>query len=175
MGKLHQTIRQLVRNEHYVIGQHAAERLEERGIMDWQVVAGLEDEQLLAERPADLPNPAIEVCELLPDGTEFKAVWSHLRVSNVANLSQCISLMGTDMEIEGQRVSRTRIVRTDEYVVAVDVEAVIPPDDPSEPCYEAETVQFLKEVAERAEAGDAAWLLRHGRVYQRMQPESVSA
>jgi hypothetical protein len=31
-------------------------------------------------------------------------------------------------------------------VVAVEVEMVIPPDDPSEPCYEAETVQLLREV-----------------------------
>jgi len=54
--------------------------------MDWQAVVGLEDGLLLLERPNDQPNPAIEVQELLPDGTAFKAVWSHLRVSNVAKL-----------------------------------------------------------------------------------------
>ena len=32
------------------------------------------------------PNPAVEVRETLPDGTEFKAVWSHLRQSGVAKL-----------------------------------------------------------------------------------------
>ena len=32
------------------------------------------------------PNPAVEVREPLPDGTEFKAVWSHLRQSGVAKL-----------------------------------------------------------------------------------------
>ncbi len=83
--------------------------------------------------------------------------------------------MGTDMQLEGKRVTRTRIVRTDKFVVAVDVEAVIPPDDPSEPCYEAETVQFLKQVAEKAEAGDTDWLMQHGRVYQRLNPDAVSA
>ena len=32
------------------------------------------------------PNPAVEVRELLPEGTEFKAVWSYLRQSDVAEL-----------------------------------------------------------------------------------------
>jgi hypothetical protein len=41
MGELFQTIRQLVAEEKYLVGQHAVERLEERGIMEWQVVAGL--------------------------------------------------------------------------------------------------------------------------------------
>jgi hypothetical protein len=33
-----------------------------------------------------MPNPAVEVSESLPDGTEVKAVWSHLRESGVAKL-----------------------------------------------------------------------------------------
>ncbi len=86
MGQLFETIRQLVAEEKYVIGEHASERLEERGIMDWQVVAGLEDAELIATRPDASPNPAIEVRESLPDGTEVKAVWSHLRHSGVAKL-----------------------------------------------------------------------------------------
>ncbi|MCY3019281.1 MAG: hypothetical protein NTW87_09680 [Planctomycetota bacterium] len=60
---------------------------------------------------------------------------------------------------------RTRLVQTEKYVVAVEVEMVIPPDDPSEPCYEAETVQLLREVKERAERGDLRWLAQHGEVY----------
>jgi len=86
MGQLFDTIQQLVAEEKYVIGEHASERLEERGIMEWQVVAGLEDGDLLVERPDATPNPAIEVLEILPDGTEFKAVWSLLRQSGVAKL-----------------------------------------------------------------------------------------
>jgi len=43
---------------------------------------------------------------------------------------------------------------------------VIPPDDPSEPCYEAETVQLLREVAEHAEQGDRNWIQEHGTVYE---------
>jgi hypothetical protein len=48
------------------------------------------------------------------------------------------------------------------------VELVIPPDDPSEPCCEAETVKLLKEVKERAERGDVSWLKQHGKVYAAM-------
>jgi hypothetical protein len=86
MGALFDTIRQLVSEEKYVIGQHAAERLEERGIMEWQAVAGLDDGVLELEKPNASPNPAVEVRETLPDGTEFKAVWSYLAKSGVAKL-----------------------------------------------------------------------------------------
>lgn len=70
------------------------------------------------------------------------------------------------MRIPGRRVTQTRLVQKGRFVVAVDVEMVIPPDDPSEPCLESETVNFLKEVAEHAEQGDRAWLARHGKVYE---------
>lgn len=73
------------------------------------------------------------------------------------------------MRIPGKRVRRTRLVRTQKFVVAVEVEAVIPKDDPSEPCYEAETVQLLREIAEHAEHGDVEWLKQHGRVYQALE------
>jgi len=70
------------------------------------------------------------------------------------------------MRIPGERINRTRLVQTGRYVVAVEVEMVIPLDDPSEPCYESETVQFLRQVKERAERGDEAWLKQHGKVYE---------
>ena len=69
------------------------------------------------------------------------------------------------MRIEGKRIKRTRLIQTDRYVVAVEVEMVIPADDPSEPCYEAETVKLLREVKERAEKEDVNWLKQHGKVY----------
>ncbi len=69
------------------------------------------------------------------------------------------------MRIPGKRVKRTRFVQTDRYVVALEVEMVIPVDDPSEPCYESETIQLLQEVKERAERGDVAWLSQKGKVY----------
>ncbi len=69
------------------------------------------------------------------------------------------------MRIAGERIKRTRLIQTDRYVVAVDIEMVIPADDPSEPCYEAETVKFLREVKERAERDELTWLKQHGKVY----------
>ncbi len=69
------------------------------------------------------------------------------------------------MRIPGQRIPRTRVVQAEKFVVAVEVEMVIPADDPSEPCYEAETVQLLREIKEHAERGDLAWLTKKGKVY----------
>ena len=86
MGQLFDTIRRLAAEEKYLIGHHASERLEERGIMEWQVVAALEDGELIVERSDAKPNPAVEVREVLPDGVEFKAVWSYLRQSGAAKL-----------------------------------------------------------------------------------------
>ena len=86
MTQLFKTIQDLVADERYIIGQHASERLEERGIMEWQVVDGLGDGVLLKERPNDSPNPVVEVEELLPDGSEIKVIWSLLSHSGVAKL-----------------------------------------------------------------------------------------
>lgn len=72
------------------------------------------------------------------------------------------------MRIQGKRIKRTRLVQTDRFVVAVDVEMVVPVDDPSEPCYESETVQLLRDVKEHAEKGDTAWLSEKGKVYAAM-------
>jgi hypothetical protein len=69
------------------------------------------------------------------------------------------------MRIAGQRIKKTRLIQTEKFVVAVDIELVIPEDDPSEPCYESETVEYLREVKERAEQGDVAWLTKEGKVY----------
>ena len=60
---------------------------------------------------------------------------------------------------------RVRLVRTDQFVVAVEVEAVIPTEDPSEACYESEAVEFLREVERHARQGDVSWLRQHGKVY----------
>lgn len=86
MGEIQERILWLVAAGDYVVGKHASDRLEERGILEWQAVAGLSEGALLAERPDASPNPVIEVREALPDGTEFKAVWSLLRLSGVAKL-----------------------------------------------------------------------------------------
>lgn len=69
------------------------------------------------------------------------------------------------LNIPGRRVKRTRIVRTDRFVVAVEVEAIIPDADPSEPCYEPAVVELLRQVESHARSGDVDWLKRHGKVY----------
>jgi hypothetical protein len=73
------------------------------------------------------------------------------------------------MRIPGQRIKRTRLIQTAKYVVAVDVEMVIPPDDPSEPCYEPETVNLFREIEQRARQGDVGWLKTVGKVYAALE------
>jgi hypothetical protein len=85
-NQLFEIVRSLVAEEKYVVGLHTSEVLEERGIMEWQVIAGLDAGELLIERPDATPNPVVEVREFLPDGTEVKAVWALLRKSDVAKL-----------------------------------------------------------------------------------------
>ncbi len=72
-------------------------------------------------------------------------------------------------QISAERIKRTRLIQSEKYVVAVEVEMVVPVDDPSEPCYESETVQLLKEIKEHAERGDVAWLTKKGKVYAAME------
>lgn len=74
------------------------------------------------------------------------------------------------MRIPGERIKRTRLIQTEQYVVAVEVEMVVPADDPAEPCYESETVEFLRDVKEKAQRGDLPWLRQHGRVYAALEP-----
>lgn len=69
------------------------------------------------------------------------------------------------MQISGERIKRTRLIQTDRYVIAVEVEMIIPPDDPGEPCYTADAVKLLQEVKDRAERDELDWLQRHGKVY----------
>jgi hypothetical protein len=64
-------------------------------------------------------------------------------------------------------------VQSEKYVVAIDVEMVIPADDPSEPCYESETVNLLKEVKQHADLGDVEWLQERGKVYEAMEASVV--
>lgn len=69
------------------------------------------------------------------------------------------------MKVPGKRVTRMRLVHTDKYIIAVEVEAVIPDADPGEVCYEPSTVDFLRDVESHARRGDVEWLRRHGEVY----------
>jgi hypothetical protein len=86
MGRLAEGILRLVRDERYVVGQHASERLDERGIMEWQAVEATLSGHAISEHPDAEPNPSAEFVGLLPDGTEVKVVWSYLRRSDAAKL-----------------------------------------------------------------------------------------
>ncbi len=69
------------------------------------------------------------------------------------------------MKLEGQHVKQTLWFESGDSVVRIIVDAVIPRDDASEPCFEPETVRFLSEVQQRANAGDIEWLKTVGDVY----------
>lgn len=69
------------------------------------------------------------------------------------------------MNLPGKRVNRTRLIRTDRFVVAVEVEAVILDIDPTEACYEPVVVELLRQIEAHARAGDVDWLKQHGKVY----------
>lgn len=86
MSDLFNQIRTAVAQRRYLIGLHAGNQLDERGIPDWQVVGGVPEGLLLRERPHDKPNPAVEVQQILPDGTFVKTVWSWLPRQKVAKL-----------------------------------------------------------------------------------------
>ncbi len=77
------------------------------------------------------------------------------------------------MNIEGKRVRRVRRIFSEKYIVVLDVEMVIPDEDPSGACLEADTVAFLKEVKERADAGDLEWLKKRGKVYATLELEAA--
>jgi hypothetical protein len=74
------------------------------------------------------------------------------------------------MRVPGRRITRHRLIQTDRVVVDVPVELVFPDEDPSEPCYEAETIELLREVERRAAANDLEWLKQHGKVYVVQNP-----
>ncbi|HVS71508.1 MAG TPA: DUF4258 domain-containing protein [Phycisphaerae bacterium] len=76
-----------IRQGRYVIGAHAVERLEERGILEWQVVEAMEHPTYLGERHPGEPYPIAEFQLLLPDGTGVKAAWAWLEKSQVAKLA----------------------------------------------------------------------------------------
>jgi hypothetical protein len=86
MGELFEQVRRAAREGRYVFSVHADDRLRERGIMHWQIVQGVEDGRLLAERPRAKPNPAVEVEQVLANGVAVKAVWAYLRAMDLAKL-----------------------------------------------------------------------------------------
>jgi hypothetical protein len=87
MGKLFEQIRSAVANDRFFVAWHADERCEERGITAWQLVAGLEEAELVRERPRSKPNPSVVVRQILEDGSEVEVIWSWLGDTSQAKLA----------------------------------------------------------------------------------------
>ena len=58
------------------------------------------------------------------------------------------------MKLPGKRLRVKKWIHGTRCVVQVEVDAVIPDADPSEPCLEPETVRWLDELQRLADAGD---------------------
>ena len=86
MGKLFDNVVAAIRSDRYMVSWHADERCEEREVSAWQLVVGINDAQLIRERPRSNPNPSVVLQHELVDGSEVEAVWSWLAESNRAML-----------------------------------------------------------------------------------------
>lgn len=86
MGVLFDRIKQAVADDRFVVGWHADERFEDRGVSDWQVAAGLSEAELIRERPRTKPNASVIVRQILADATEVEVIWSWLAESRRAKL-----------------------------------------------------------------------------------------
>src|SRR5690348_15496517 len=73
---------------------------------------------------------------------------------------------GNDSKRPSQRF--TQWVRGGGYAVAVEVEGIVPPEDPSVRCLNPGTVRYLEKLTERAAAGDLEELRKAGTVYVKM-------
>ena len=85
MSTLAQLIKKLIAADQYLIGQHAAERLQERDILEWQVIAGMAAARTVGERRLP-PHATAEFEVMLPDGSLVLAVWAHLIASKRVKL-----------------------------------------------------------------------------------------
>jgi hypothetical protein len=167
VGALSDRIRRAVRDERYVFGSHADERLRDRKIKGWQIIEGLDAARVLRERPNDHPNPAVEFEQALPDGTMIQTAWSWIATARTAKLVTFISLTGKTMGTQGKRTKVERWIHADACVVRVEVEAIIPDADPSEACLEPKTIHYLDELQRKADMGMIHELAKSGDVYVR--------
>jgi hypothetical protein len=69
--------------------------------------------------------------------------------------------------IKGKRVKVWQWIHSTQCAVRVNVDAVIPDADPSEPCFEPEAVKWMDELQRLANAGDVDALAKAGEVYVR--------
>jgi hypothetical protein len=71
------------------------------------------------------------------------------------------------MAVKGKRTTVEQWIHAEPCVVRVEVEAIIPDADPSEPCLEPKTIKFLDELQRKADQGLITELAQVGDVYVR--------
>jgi hypothetical protein len=71
------------------------------------------------------------------------------------------------MAIQGKRTRIERWIHATACVVRVEVDAIIPNADPSEPCLEPQTIRFLDDLQLKADRGLISELEKVGDVYVR--------
>jgi hypothetical protein len=71
------------------------------------------------------------------------------------------------MALQGRRTKIERWIHAAACVVRVEVDAIIPDRDPSEPCLEPHTIRFLDDLQNKADRGAITELEKLGDVYVR--------
>ena len=71
------------------------------------------------------------------------------------------------MALKGKKTKIERWIHARPCVVRVEVDAIIPDADPSEPCLEPKTIRYLDELQAKAERGLIQELAQIGDVYVR--------
>lgn len=69
------------------------------------------------------------------------------------------------MELTGERITTTKWIEGDTFALRVRVEAIIPIEDPTEHCYEPQTLRHLSHLQELANAGDIETLSNYGDIF----------
>jgi hypothetical protein len=69
--------------------------------------------------------------------------------------------------LPGRKIKIERWIHARPCVVRVEVDAIIPDADPSEPCLEPQTVRYLDDLQRKADAGMVDELSKIGDVYVR--------
>jgi hypothetical protein len=71
------------------------------------------------------------------------------------------------MALQGKRTRIERWIHAAQCVVRVEVDAIIPDADPSEPCLEPQTIRMLDDLQSKADKGLVNELAKVGEVYVR--------
>ena len=73
----------------------------------------------------------------------------------------------TPFHLPGRRIRIPRWVFGDRYIVQVEVDAILPEDEPTEPCLEPATLHHLDQIQQWINSGQLDELEKAGAVYIR--------